>query len=160
MKCSNSAHVAANNTGTPRKKKRTFLLFCKRWKTLNFFNKVHPVSGCATWSLLKHYGPPHSWSWLLPLWSGLPLHWIHTLVSKTGSVLRRMTKEDKCKTHHGLFCVGYDTPPLFGDYEAQRHWMELTTHLPSHQWYRYDLPWWGLDYPPLTAYHSWLCGKM
>ncbi|SAL96888.1 hypothetical protein [Absidia glauca] len=55
---------------------------------------------------------------------------------------------------------GYDTPPLFGDYEAQRHWMELVTHLPSDQWYRYDLQWWGLDYPPLTAYHSWLCGKI
>ncbi|KAI8336965.1 glycosyl transferase, partial [Chlamydoabsidia padenii] len=55
---------------------------------------------------------------------------------------------------------GYDTPPLYGDYEAQRHWMELTTHLPSQQWYRYDPQWWGLDYPPLTAYHSWFCGKM
>ncbi|CAB4043472.1 Dolichyl pyrophosphate Man9 c2 alpha-1,3-glucosyltransferase, partial [Paramuricea clavata] len=21
-----------------------------------------------------------------------------------------------------------------------------------------DLQYWGLDYPPLTAYHSWLCG--
>lgn len=21
-----------------------------------------------------------------------------------------------------------------------------------------DLLYWGLDYPPLTAYHSWLCG--
>jgi alpha-1,3-glucosyltransferase len=49
---------------------------------------------------------------------------------------------------------------MFGDYEAQRHWMELTNHLPLRQWYRYDLQYWGLDYPPLTAYHSWLCGKM
>ncbi|CAO3597437.1 unnamed protein product [Absidia cylindrospora] len=55
---------------------------------------------------------------------------------------------------------GYNTPPLFGDYEAQRHWMEITTHLPVNQWYRYELQWWGLDYPPLTAYHSWLCGKI
>ncbi|KAI9483802.1 MAG: ALG6, ALG8 glycosyltransferase family-domain-containing protein [Benjaminiella poitrasii] len=53
---------------------------------------------------------------------------------------------------------GYNTPPLYGDYEAQRHWMEITTHLPTSKWYRYDLQWWGLDYPPLTAYHSWLCG--
>ncbi|GAA5803184.1 glycosyl transferase [Helicostylum pulchrum] len=53
---------------------------------------------------------------------------------------------------------GYNSPPLFGDYEAQRHWMEITTHLPTSKWYRYDLQWWGLDYPPLTAYHSWLCG--
>ncbi|PCH40063.1 glycosyltransferase family 57 protein [Wolfiporia cocos MD-104 SS10] len=53
---------------------------------------------------------------------------------------------------------GQDTPPMFGDYEAQRHWMELTIHLPPRQWYTYDLQYWGLDYPPLTAYVSWLCG--
>ncbi|KAF9463046.1 glucosyltransferase [Collybia nuda] len=53
---------------------------------------------------------------------------------------------------------GQGTPPMFGDYEAQRHWMELTIHLPLRQWYTYDLPYWGLDYPPLTAYVSWLCG--
>ncbi|KAI8882559.1 glycosyltransferase family 57 protein [Backusella circina FSU 941] len=55
---------------------------------------------------------------------------------------------------------GYNIPPMFGDYEAQRHWMEMTIHLPLSKWYRYDLQWWGLDYPPLTAYHSWLCGKI
>lgn len=38
--------------------------------------------------------------------------------------------------------------------------MEITTHLPISQWYFHDLEWWGLDYPPLTAYHSWLCGKL
>lgn len=47
---------------------------------------------------------------------------------------------------------------MFGDYEAQRHWMELTVHLPIRRWYTYDLQYWGLDYPPLTAYVSWLCG--
>ncbi|KAK7415418.1 Glucosyltransferase-like protein [Neonectria magnoliae] len=55
---------------------------------------------------------------------------------------------------------GFQKPPMFGDYEAQRHWMELTTHLPISQWYFHDLQWWGLDYPPLTAYHSWLMGKI
>ena len=49
---------------------------------------------------------------------------------------------------------------MYGDYEAQRHWMELTIHLPTRQWYTYDLQYWGLDYPPLTAYVSWLCGIM
>jgi alpha-1,3-glucosyltransferase len=49
---------------------------------------------------------------------------------------------------------------MYGDYEAQRHWMEITTQLPISQWYFHDLEWWGLDYPPLTAYHSWLLGKM
>jgi alpha-1,3-glucosyltransferase len=38
--------------------------------------------------------------------------------------------------------------------------MELTTALPVSQWYFHDLQWWGLDYPPLTAYHSWLIGKI
>jgi alpha-1,3-glucosyltransferase len=45
-----------------------------------------------------------------------------------------------------------------GDLEAQRHWMELTLHLPLEQWYTYDVNYWGLDYPPLTAYVSYLCG--
>ncbi|KAH9936376.1 ALG6, ALG8 glycosyltransferase family-domain-containing protein [Fomitopsis serialis] len=47
---------------------------------------------------------------------------------------------------------------MYGDYEAQRHWMELTIHLPAREWYQYDLQYWGLDYPPLTAYVSWACG--
>jgi len=45
-----------------------------------------------------------------------------------------------------------------GDFEAQRHWMELTWHLPIGDWYWYDLEYWGLDYPPLTAYISYICG--
>ncbi|BFZ62171.1 Glucosyltransferase-like protein [Saitoella coloradoensis] len=53
---------------------------------------------------------------------------------------------------------GYQAPPMHGDFEAQRHWMEITAHLPLREWYFHDLDWWGLDYPPLTAYHSWLCG--
>jgi len=52
---------------------------------------------------------------------------------------------------------------LHGDYEAQRHWMEVTTQLPLSEWYVQtkdnDLQYWGLDYPPLTAYVSWICGK-
>ena len=51
---------------------------------------------------------------------------------------------------------------MYGDYEAQRHWMELTTNLPVADWYRNttdnDLQYWGLDYPPLTAYHSYVVG--
>lgn len=38
--------------------------------------------------------------------------------------------------------------------------MEITTHLPITQWYFYDIEWWGLDYPPVTAYHSWVLGKL
>jgi ALG6, ALG8 glycosyltransferase family len=32
---------------------------------------------------------------------------------------------------------GQGDAPTFGDYEAQRHWMELTLHLPVRQWYWY-----------------------
>ncbi|KAG5648420.1 hypothetical protein DXG03_004994 [Asterophora parasitica] len=53
---------------------------------------------------------------------------------------------------------GHATPPMYGDFEAQRHWMELAVHLPLGEWYSYDLGYWGLDYPPLTAYVSWVCG--
>ena len=41
--------------------------------------------------------------------------------------------------------------PLGGDFEAQRHWIEVTRHLPLREWYaqtpRNDLAYWGLDYP-------------
>ncbi|XP_049838724.1 dolichyl pyrophosphate Man9GlcNAc2 alpha-1,3-glucosyltransferase [Schistocerca gregaria] len=57
---------------------------------------------------------------------------------------------------------GQNKPPMFGDYEAQRHWMEITLNLPTKEWYfntsNNDLQYWGLDYPPLTAYHSLICG--
>lgn len=57
---------------------------------------------------------------------------------------------------------GAGTPPKFGDFEAQRHWMEITTNLPATDWYRNgthnDLTYWGLDYPPLTAYQSYIHG--
>ncbi|XP_038650430.1 dolichyl pyrophosphate Man9GlcNAc2 alpha-1,3-glucosyltransferase isoform X4 [Scyliorhinus canicula] len=56
---------------------------------------------------------------------------------------------------------GAGKPPMFGDYEAQRHWQEITINLPVHQWYfntsSNNLKYWGLDYPPLTAYHSLIC---
>lgn len=57
---------------------------------------------------------------------------------------------------------GAGNPPMYGDYEAQRHWMEITYSLPLSQWYvnssSNNLEYWGLDYPPLTAYHSWILG--
>jgi alpha-1,3-glucosyltransferase len=49
---------------------------------------------------------------------------------------------------------GQGKPPMFGDYEAQRHWMEVAVNLPVGSWYRNatdnDLQYWGLDYPPLS----------
>ncbi|KAM6962595.1 dolichyl pyrophosphate Man9GlcNAc2 alpha-1,3-glucosyltransferase [Aplochiton taeniatus] len=59
---------------------------------------------------------------------------------------------------------GAGKPPMFGDYEAQRHWQEVTYNLPVREWYinttDNDLNFWGLDYPPLTAYHSLLCAHV
>nr|POE83406.1 putative dolichyl pyrophosphate man9glcnac2 alpha-1,3-glucosyltransferase [Quercus suber] len=53
-------------------------------------------------------------------------------------------------------------PPKYGDFEAQRHWMEITLNLPVKEWYRNsttnDISYWGLDYPPLTAYQSYFHG--
>lgn len=57
---------------------------------------------------------------------------------------------------------GQSKPPMYGDYEAQRHWMEITTNIPVADWYKNttdnDLQYWGLDYPPLTAYHMMAIG--
>lgn len=59
---------------------------------------------------------------------------------------------------------GEGAAPMFGDFEAQRHWMEITTELPIREWYENtphnDLNYWGLDYPPLTAYHSLAVGSV
>lgn len=57
---------------------------------------------------------------------------------------------------------GAGNPPKYGDFEAQRHWMEITLNLPVKEWYRNstsnNISYWGLDYPPLTAYQSYFHG--
>lgn len=30
--------------------------------------------------------------------------------------------------------LGAGKPPMYGDYEAQRHWQEITYNLPIRQW--------------------------
>lgn len=59
---------------------------------------------------------------------------------------------------------GAGTPPIYGDFEAQRHWMEVTINVPLKDWYRNtganDLSYWGLDYPPLSAYWAYLTGHL
>jgi len=30
--------------------------------------------------------------------------------------------------------LGQGKPPMFGDYEAQRHWMEITYNIPLSHW--------------------------
>ena len=58
---------------------------------------------------------------------------------------------------------GMNTPPTFGDFEAHRHWGEVTINLPLSQWYSgspfNNVTYWGLDYPPLSAYSSWAIGQ-
>lgn len=56
---------------------------------------------------------------------------------------------------------GRSTPPRYGDFEAQRHWMALSANLPlGIDWYQHGKDWWQLDYPPLTILHSYICGKI
>ncbi|KAI9294103.1 ALG6, ALG8 glycosyltransferase [Neoconidiobolus thromboides FSU 785] len=55
---------------------------------------------------------------------------------------------------------GFGKSPLYGDFEAQRHWLEITLNLKPKTWYFYDLQYWGLDYPPVTGYHSLLLAKI
>jgi len=62
--------------------------------------------------------------------------------------------------HSGQNNFHGSTKAYGGDFEAQRHWMEITYHLPVGDWYWYDLEYWGLDYPPLTAYVSYVCGLL
>ena len=33
-----------------------------------------------------------------------------------------------------ILIVGFIKPPMHGDFEAQRHWMEITFNLPVKQW--------------------------
>ena len=59
---------------------------------------------------------------------------------------------------------GENSPPKFGDFEAQRHWMELTIYLPVSEWYTNSrsnrIDYWPMDYPPITGYHSYILGKI
>lgn len=59
---------------------------------------------------------------------------------------------------------GEGVAPVYGDFEAQRHWMEITINVPLKDWYRNtganDLKYWGLDYPPLSAYWAYVTGFM
>ncbi|KAF9599624.1 hypothetical protein IFM89_001366 [Coptis chinensis] len=54
---------------------------------------------------------------------------------------------------------GAGDAPKYGYYKAQRHWMEITLNTPVTEWYQNttsnNLSYWGLDYPPLTAYQSY-----
>ncbi|RKO97653.1 hypothetical protein CXG81DRAFT_15848 [Caulochytrium protostelioides] len=55
---------------------------------------------------------------------------------------------------------GEHDAPWFGDFETQRHWLELTRHLPLREWYRYRFNWSPLDYPPVSAFHAYVFGRL
>ena len=59
---------------------------------------------------------------------------------------------------------GENTPQKYGDFEAQRHWMEITLNLPCYEWYTNSKinqeKYWPLDYPPLSGYHSYILSKI
>lgn len=97
--------------------------------------------------------------WVVPcaVLASVWVKWSIGLGSYSGQLQSTHAASAKFRRSSGC-CLGQGTPPMYGDYEAQRHWMELTIHLPPREWYTYDLQYWGLDYPPLTAYVSWLCG--
>ena len=64
----------------------------------------------------------------------------------------RAAREVTCG--HDTWHAGQGNPPMHGDFEAQRHWMEVSVSLPPREWYvngtDNNLQYWGLDYPPLT----------
>lgn len=60
---------------------------------------------------------------------------------------------------------GKNNPPKYGDFEAQRHWMEVTVNLHIKDWYNnidiYNpMSYWPIDYPPLSAYFAYFWGKI
>ena len=63
-----------------------------------------------------------------------------------------------------IYNLGEGDPPKFGDYEAQRHWMELTINLNVTEWYTNSthnpVNYWPLDYPPVSGYYSFLLGSI
>lgn len=89
------------------------------------------------------------------------------------SILLAYSYFDFLYSHTMRSKIGLGTPPMRGDFEAQRHWLSLTSSsltssllqpvprsILISQWYSYDLSYWGLDYPPLTAYHSLFLGTL
>ena len=54
---------------------------------------------------------------------------------------------------------GQGTPPMYGDFECHRFWMETTHHYPPRLWYvdgkHMNTSYWPMDYPPLCAYAHW-----
>uniref|UniRef100_A0A4W5S034 Alpha-1,3-glucosyltransferase n=1 Tax=Hucho hucho TaxID=62062 RepID=A0A4W5S034_9TELE len=52
---------------------------------------------------------------------------------------------------------GAGKPPMFGAYETQRHWQELTYYLPVHEWYFNNLKYWVCLYTHTHKLFLTLC---
>lgn len=93
-------------------------------------------------------------------YSGMYLTWLKSISHLSSPPLPHLTVF--FHTFHFIHAGEHD-PPMYGDYEAQRHWMEITLNVPIRDWYTNtadnDLSYWGLDYPPISAYASYLFGK-
>uniref|UniRef100_A0A060T3M7 Alpha-1,3-glucosyltransferase n=1 Tax=Blastobotrys adeninivorans TaxID=409370 RepID=A0A060T3M7_BLAAD len=134
--------MSSPRPGTPKKKKKAQSE--KSPKSLNKIPKITsaptPLRDTPLGGFLSPFTPSY-------------IQWVARYVVLCFAVILR------CAIGLGPYS-GFQSEPMHGDFEAQRHWMEITIHLPMSKWYFYDLQWWGLDYPPLTAYHSWFLGKI
>jgi hypothetical protein len=128
---------------------------------------LHGHSGAVYFSIFttKVSHRHREWRWELLYFSS-----IHLLLSEKYLdhvyVLQLVTRGNFRKQHnlHRIASAGESTPPKYGDYEAQRHWMEITLNAPIREWYidtpSNPLEYWGIDYPPLSAYQSYVSGLM
>ncbi len=83
--------------------------------------------------------------WSLPVGVGTVLV-IKWLVGMGGYSGRSASRSASIIAEYGdVNMSGKGKLPMYGDFEAQRHWMEVTTHVPIKQWYAYGSEWWQLD---------------
>ncbi|KAJ7459872.1 glycosyltransferase family 57 protein [Mycena latifolia] len=130
----------------------------RRFSSLSGHSSKFPTSLSSLQEAEDIAGPPRERE-AEPAMARRWIRWMHKRGVKAWIVPSALLASTCIKVCVGLGPYsGEGTPPMFGDYEAQRHWMELAIHLPIRRWYNYDSEYWGLDYPPLTAYVSWLCG--
>ena len=99
--------------------------------------------------------------WAIALASIVWIKWAVGLGGWSGGMPPAIYASHCAQDAYIFLCTpGKGYPPLYGDMEAQRHWLSIVKHIPLSRWYYHDLAHWGLDYPPLTAYHSLLLAKI
>ena len=63
-----------------------------------------------------------------------------------------------------ILIIGEGDKPKYGDFEAHRHWFELTNNLNITDWYSNSeinpQSYWPIDYPPVCAYFHFILGKI